>query len=96
MNPKTQKKLAELGFTEDKPGHFTLSGCGCAFSARTKSERLHTIWMAVPCGEGYAVGWPLEDSPEAVEAGMGWFSAFVSLNAGRNSGSSRETVEKRR
>ena len=23
MNPETQKKLVELGFTEDKPGHFT-------------------------------------------------------------------------
>lgn len=96
MKRETQKKLAELGFTEDKPGHFTLSRCGCAFSVRMKSERFHTIWMAVPCGEGYAVGWPSEDSPKAVEAGMEWFSAFVNLNAGRNSGSSRETMGKRR
>lgn len=96
MKRETQKKLFELGFTEDTPGHFTLSRCGYTFNARVKSERFHTIWMTVPCSEGYAVGWPSEDSPKAVEAGMEWFSAFVNLNVGRNSGSGRETMEKRR
>ena len=87
MNPETQKKLVELGFTEDKPDHFTLSRCGYTFNAYVKSEKLHTIWMTVPCGEGYSVGWPLDDCPEAVEAGVEWFNAFVDLNAGRKSGS---------
>lgn len=93
MKCETQKKLFELGFTEDTPGHFTLSRCGYTFNARMKSERFHTIWMAVLCGEGSAVGLPSEDSPKAVEAGMEWFSAFVNLNVGQNSRSNRETVE---
>ncbi len=80
MNPETQKKLIELGFTEDKPGHFTLSRCGYTFNAYMKSEQFHEIWMTVPQDNGYNVGWALADCPEAVVAGMEWFNAFVDLN----------------
>lgn len=85
MNTETQKKLVELGFTEDKPGHFTLSRCGYTFNAYVKSEKFHTIWMTVPSGDDYSVGWPLADHPEAVVAGMEWFNAFVDLNVSRKS-----------
>ena len=85
MNPETQKKLVELGFTEDKPGRFTLSRCGYIFNAYVKSEKFHEIWMGVSYVEGYSVGWSLEDHPEAVAAGMEWFNAFVDLNVSRKS-----------
>ena len=85
MNPKTQKKLVELGFTEDKPGHFTLSRCGYTFSAYVKSEKYHEIWMTVPQDNGWNVGWPLTDHTGAVEAGVEWFNAFVNLNVRRKS-----------
>ena len=83
MNPETQKKLVELGFTEDKPGHFTLSRCGYTFNAYVKSEKFHEIWMTVPHDNGWNVGWPLADHPKAVAAGMEWFNAFVDLNVSR-------------
>ena len=85
MNPKTQKKLVELGFTEDKPGHFTLSKCGYIFNAYMKSEKFHTIWMTVLHDNGWTTFWPLPDQPEAVEAGMEWFNEFVDLNVSRKS-----------
>lgn len=89
MNPETQKKLVELGFTEDKPGHFTLSRCGYTFNAYVKSEKYHEIWMTVPMkglhDDDWNVGWPLADHPEAVAAGMEWFNAFVDLNVRRKS-----------
>ena len=67
MNPETKKKLVELGFTEDKPDHFTLSRCGYTFNVYVKPEQSHTIWMSIPYGDGYSVGWPLADHPEAVD-----------------------------
>jgi len=39
--------------------------------------------MTVPQDNGYNVGWPLKDCPEAVVAGMEWFNAFVDLNVTR-------------
>ncbi len=86
MNPETQKKLAELGFTEDKPGHFTISRCGYAFNAYVKSEKYHLIWIQIPTDDGYSVAWQLDDCPEAVTAGMEWFNALVDLNVRRKSG----------
>lgn len=85
MKPETQKKLVELGFIEDKPSHFTLSRCGYTINAYVKSAKFHEIWMSIPYGDGYSVGWPLEDCPEAVAAGIEWFNAFVDLNVSRKS-----------
>ena len=83
MNPKTQKKLVELGFTEDKPDHFTISKCGYTINFYVKSEKYHEIWMAVPHSNVWKVMLPLADHPEAVVAGMEWFKEFVDLNVRR-------------
>jgi len=88
MNPETQKKLVELGFTEDKPGHFTLSRCGYTFNAYMKSEKFHEIWMGFQYDNDASVGWTLEDCPEAVAAATEYFNEFVNLNVSRKSRSS--------
>jgi hypothetical protein len=83
MNPETQKKLVELGFTEDKPGHFTLSRCGYVLNAYVKPEKHNLIWIQIPYDDGYSIAWPLDDCPDAVSAALRYFNEFVDLNAAR-------------
>lgn len=85
MNIETKKKLVELGFTEDKPGHFALSRCGYTFNAYVKSENSNNIWMGFQYDNGANVGWTLSDLPEAVAAATKYFNDFIDLNVSRKS-----------
>ena len=85
MNPETKKKLVELGFTEDKLDHFTLSRYGYTFNAYVKSENSNKIWMGFLYNNGASVGWTLKDCPEAVAAATEYFNEFVDLNVSKKS-----------